>query len=190
MRATSSINLASEPFRRDRASLAAGIGFLLALAGLLAFQIRTIVQERESLAESRGAVEEVNRQVAGLAGLQSKLDGELRRPDNAEVLERSVFINEILRRKGISWTGIFADLEEVIPHNVRLVSIRPKLDGDNRIQLEMVVGAQAPEPVIEMLMKLEGSPLFGASTVAVFLPPSQSEPLHRYRVNVNYAQKL
>ena len=48
----------------------------------------------------------------------------LRRPQNADVLEQSVFLNALLKRKGISWTKIFADLEKVVPYNVRIIQIR------------------------------------------------------------------
>jgi len=36
---------------------------------------------------------------------------------------------------------------------------------------------------------LENSPAFGLTEVHNFLPPSQTEPLYRYRVTVNYGQK-
>jgi type IV pilus assembly protein PilN len=106
------------------------------------------------------------------------------------VLERSLFLNALLFRKGISWTRIFADLEQTLPHNVRLISIRPFVNAQNQITLEMNVGAESPEPIIALLKALEESPLFGSVYQHTSLPPSQSEPLYRYRVSVNYAQKL
>jgi hypothetical protein len=54
----------------------------------------------------------------------------------------------------------------------------------------MVVAAQSVEPFLAFFMKLEGSPVFGAATPQNSLPPTQTEPLFRYRVTVNYAQKL
>jgi Tfp pilus assembly protein PilN len=106
------------------------------------------------------------------------------------VLDRSLLINTLLYRKGISWTRIFADLEKVLPHNVRVMSIRPAVNAQNQIVLEMNVGAEQTEPLLQLLMKLENSELFGHTSVSSILPPSQSEPLYRYKVNVNYAQKL
>lgn len=185
-----SINLASEPFHRDRPVLVAAVSLGVLLVALLAFEVSIVGSEHAALAENRSAVERAAAQAARLAGEQSRLEAALRRPENAEMLERSVFLNSLLVRKGISWTGLFGDLENVLPHNVRLISIRPQVDGLNRIQLEMIVGAQAPEPVIEMLKRLQNSPLFGATAVATFLPPTLAEPLYRYRVNVDYAQKL
>ena len=46
---------------------------------------------------------------------QARQDAILRQPENAEVLERSLFLNALLYRKGISWTRIFADLEKSFP---------------------------------------------------------------------------
>jgi hypothetical protein len=54
----------------------------------------------------------------------------------------------------------------------------------------MVVGADSSEPVIRMLTLLERSPQFGETLIHNFAPPSQSEPLFRYRISVNYTQKL
>jgi len=168
------------------ASLATGV----LMAGVLAMLIGLIRVERGELRETREAIARAERQLQTLAGEQSGLESVLRRPENAEVLERGLFLNSLLRRKGISWTRIFADLEEVLPYNVKLVSIRPQVNEDNEIQLDMVVASQTSEPVIELLMKLENSPQFGATAVSNWLPPTQSEPLYRYRVSVNYAQKL
>ena len=54
----------------------------------------------------------------------------------------------------------------------------------------MTVGAESPEPVIDLLKKLADSRLFGPAYLHSSLPPSQTEPLYRYRVSVTYAQKL
>ena len=75
---------------------------------------------------------------------QANLDAVLRRPENAEVLERSVFLNALLYRKGISWTRIFADLEKIMPPNVRVMNIRPFVNEENQVTLDMTVGAEDP----------------------------------------------
>ena len=60
----------------------------------------------------------------------------------------------------------------------------------NQVLLDMVVGSQSPEPVITFLKQLQTSPRFGPATVHNSAPPTDNEPLYRYRVSVNYAQKL
>jgi len=184
------INLASQPYRRDRPMIAASVVVALLLAGTLAVLISLALTDRARLADTRLEIGRLNRQIQKATAEQARLDAVLRQPDNAEVLERSVFLNTLLYRKGISWTRIFADLEKTVPFNVRIISIRPFVNGQNQITLDMTVGAESPEPVIELLKVLAESPLFGPAYLHSSLPPSQTEPLYRYRVSVTYAQKL
>ncbi len=185
------INLASEPFRNDRPVLAASLGGSIALGVLLVVLVSSIISARSRAANLRDTVDRLSRQVQVLSNRQAELDSALRQAGNAEVLDRSVLLNTLIERKSISWTRIFADLDKVLPYNVRLIYIRlPQITSQNRVTLDMVVGAQSPEPVFEFLRRVEASPLFGTAEVPVFMPPAQNEPLYRYRVSVSYAQKL
>ena len=161
------------------------------LAGLLGVLIFLIGGGNARVRDIRASVDHLNAQLKGMAAEQAKLDATLRQPANAEVLERSLLLNTLLERKSISWTRIFSDLEGVMPGDVRLISVRlPQINSRNEVLLDMVVGAKEPRPVIEFLRRLEESPRFGAIEGHSSLPPSQNEPLYRYRVSVNYAQKL
>lgn len=185
------INLASEPFRRDRPVLvvtSAGGIVLLLLFGLLTY---LVVSERSRMAETRLHVDRLNAQLSKISGEQAQLDVQIRQPANAEVLDRSVFLNALVERKSVRWAGIFADLESVLPHNVRVMQVRlPQLNSRNEVTLDMIIGTQDPVAVIDLLNKLQDSPLFGPATLHNSVPPTQNEPLYRYRVSVNYAQKL
>jgi hypothetical protein len=185
------INLATEPFRKDRPILVASGVCALLMMGLLAMLVMLIVGERERAKEARIAVGRLNAQIRTVTAEEVKFDTFLRQPANAEVLERSLLLNQLLERKSISWTKIFTDLESVLPPTVKLISVRlPQINSQNEVLLDMVVGAKEPESFIGFLKKLEESPLFGALQGHSSLPPSQNEPLYRYRVTVNYAQKL
>ncbi|HRJ19614.1 MAG TPA: hypothetical protein PLF84_11240 [Bryobacteraceae bacterium] len=184
------LNLASEPFRRDRPLLAGSAVAAVLLLVVLVVQVMAILREREAAAEAREMLAGLNREITEVNQRVARLEGELRKPANAAVLERSAFLNVLLQRKGISWTRLFGDLEEVFPHNVRLVTIRPAVTAAGPVQLEMVVGAQTPEPVIQLLRQLEGSKVFSRTEVLSSAPPTQNDPLYRYRVSVNYAQQL
>jgi len=184
------INLSSEPFRRDRPILAASVALSVVLAGVLVMLVSLGLLESGEAVETRRAIDRIEGQLRALDRDQRKLESVLQRPENARVFDEVLFINSLLYRKGISWTRIFSDLEDVVPHNVRLISVRPQVNPRNQIMLEMVVGAQSPAPVIDMLKRMENSALFGATVVHNWLPPAQTEPLFRYRMSVNYAQKL
>ena len=133
----------------------------------------------------------LNSDLRTISAEQAKLDGTLRQPMNAEVLERSLLLNSLIQRKSISWTRLFADIEGVKPDNVRLIQVRlPQINTRNEVTLDMEVGAKEQGPVIEFLKRLQDSPLFGPTNLSRRSPPTQNEPLWRYRVMVSYAQKL
>jgi len=185
------INLASEPFRRDRPMLVGSAAVAVLLAVLLGFLAATILSERHQAAGTRVTIERLNAQLRSIRAEQAKLNATLGKPENAEVLERSLFLNLLIDRKAISWTKIFADLEKVMPNNVRLVSVRlPEVDEENQVLLDMVVGSKEVQPVLELLKRLEASPQFGPTSVLNSIPPSQTDPYFRYHVSVSYAQKL
>ena len=160
---------------------------LMVTLGLL---ISLSVTERRESTDTRGELNRVNRQLAAIRTEQVKLDAAMRQPGNAVVLDRSVLINTLIRRKAISWTRIFGDLEKVMPHNVRLLTIRPQVNANDELFLDLTVAAEAPEPVIGFIVKLEGSEVFGSTAVSGITPPTQTDPFYRYRLSVNYAQKL
>ena len=185
------INLATVPFERDRPILVASA----ALVGLLSVSLfvltGVIISEGSQAGDTRILLDRLNAQMNKVSVAQAALDATLTKPENAEVLDRSVFLNGLIDRKAISWTRIFADLEKVMPANVRLVSVRlPQVDSQNQVLLDMLVGAEDPAPVLVLLKRFEASPQFGPTSMISSTPPSQTEKLWKYRVSVSYAQKL
>ena len=185
------LNLASEPFRRDRPLLAGSVALAIVLTLVLLYQVFAIVSERRQAADIRTALARETAELQRIATQQAKLNATLRQPANAEVLERSLFLNTLIERKAISWTKIFGDLEKVMPYNVRLISVRlPEVNSHNQVLLDMVVGAKEVPPILELVKRLETSAQFGDTSVQSAAPPSQTDPYYRYHVTVTYAQKL
>ena len=185
-----SINLASQPFRRVRAMLLASVAVSLALMATLAVLISLILTDRTQMADVRRDIDRLSRQNRQAGAQEATLAAVLKRPENAEVLERSVFINTLLYRKGISWTRIFSDLEKTLPYNVKIVAIHPTLDSQNHVILDMTIASETAEAAIQGEIALENSPLFGELVQHQSQPPSQAYPLYTYRLTVNYAQEL
>jgi type IV pilus assembly protein PilN len=184
------INLATEPFQRDRLVLVASSAAAALLLATLILLTGMASADRRNMQAGLSELDQTQARLTGVQNAQRKLDLELRQTGNADVLERSQFINALLYRKGISWTRLFADLGKVMPPNVRVLSIRPQVDTNDHIYLDMVVGSDTPKPVLELLGKFESSDLFGSTSLYGVIPPSQTDPSFRYRLSVSYAQKL
>ncbi|HXJ42741.1 MAG TPA: hypothetical protein VNH18_25900 [Bryobacteraceae bacterium] len=185
-----SINLSREPFRRDRPILIASAATGVLLIGTLGLLIALSMSERTQAREAQKELNRVQRQLTTIRGEQAKLDAQIRLPENEVVLDRSILVNTIIRRKAISWTRIFEDLGTVLPHNVRIAVIRPQVNAKNQLLLDMTIEADAAEQLNQFVAKLEGSDIFGSTEVSAITPPTQNDPFFHYRISVNYAQKL
>lgn len=193
---TAPINLASDPFRRERAQNAAYAVICVALLCCLLSITGLILHARAQASMLRADIELEQAQLQRLQSEQGRYSAVLSKPANEDVFALSVFLNQLIARRAVSWTKVFQDLGTVMPANTRLEAIRlPQVPaqssgGLNRVQLDMSIGTDRPETVITLLKNLEDSPFFGAATVVSQTPPTQNDPLYRYRVTVSYAQKL
>lgn len=185
------INLASEPFRRDRPMLLASGACTVALVALLGLLVFLIFNGRARARDTREGVAQLSAQLDAATVEQAQIEQLLRQPANAEVFQRSLLLNSLVERKSISWTRIFADLESVMPYNVLLIQVRlPQINSRQEVSLDMTVGAKDYLPVEDFMRGLEESPLFGPVQEHDFMPPSPTQPLYEYRLSVDYAQKL
>ena len=184
------LNLASRPFKRMRLFwlLAGASGaFLVFAAGAL---LAVYFQKREMPPELVAREQRLDARLRALNEEENRLRTMLQDPANSIVLERSLFLNQLLRRKGISWTRTFADLEVVLPPRVQVMQIRPEVTLESMVHLDMQVGAETPADFIEFLKALEQSDIFEAPDLRGSSPPSENQPLFRYQLSVSYDQQL
>ena len=190
------VNLASEPFRQERAQIATLLlasslllCSLFVLTGLILGQRAEAAGLRQQIEVQQSALQRFQRE-------QGQFSSVLSKPENADIFTKSVFLNALIARRGLSWTRVFKDMETVMPGNMQLLGIRlPQVgadasDGINRVQLDMFVGATQPDSVIHLLQNLQKSEVFGSASVANQSPPTQNDPLYKFRVTVAYAQAL
>lgn len=158
------------------------------MLGVLVF---LIMADRARVKDTRVAVARLDSEVRKITSEQARLEGTLRQPANAEVLQRSYLLNTLIEHKAISWTKIFSDLETVMPIDTRIISVRlPQITSQNEVVLDVQVGAKEPGPILVFLNRLNKSPLFGPVDPKSTQPPTQQEPIYKFRFTVNYAQKL
>jgi type IV pilus assembly protein PilN len=184
------INLASQPFRRDRPMLLASAVVSAALLLTLALLGYLALLDRAQLRSLRSDVSRLEGRLRAVRAEQARMDAVLRQPENASVLERSVFLNDLIFHKAISWSHMFADLERTAPYNVRITALHPTINSRNQVMLDMTAASDQPEGIEDLLKALEASPTFGYVYQHSTLPPTQAEPQYRSRITVPYDQKL
>ncbi|MBI1357806.1 MAG: hypothetical protein GC160_26010 [Acidobacteria bacterium] len=184
------MNLASHPFGRSRlfwllSSLAAA--GLLAAGVALAMDFSGARTMPPEMLQTRQKLQE---QLQQLAAEEAELRGEFNDPATVDIYDRSHFLNQLLTRKGVSWTQTFADLEAILPPRVLMMQVRPEVTFDNDVQLEMQVGAETWDDFIEFVSALEASDKFKQPNVRGYSPPNDNEPYFRFQLTVDYAQQL
>jgi type IV pilus assembly protein PilN len=184
------INLASQPFRRDRALVVASLAVSTVLLLTLGSLVYLAMVDNAELKDVRRNIAQLNVKTAAATAEQARLEAILRKPENASVLETTVFLNNLIYHKAISWSQLLEDLEKTIPYNVKLLMLHPTVNNLNQVQLDMMVGSESPDALVGVLKNLETSPMFGEVYDHSQQYPTQAEPLHRMRITVNYAHKL
>ncbi len=122
---TLELNLASRPFRNNTPIWAAQ-GLLL--AGIIAFSIwnahtaMTAARNLEALQADLGGVE---RQLADLDRREDEAIAGIRAFDMKTLKIQADKSNDIILRRGLSWTRLFNTLERVVPYEVRMMTVRP-----------------------------------------------------------------
>ena len=88
---------------------------------------------------------DVNREKATLQKLDQQQAEDLailNQSQNSDVRQRSAFLNELIDEKPFSWTHIFSDLEKLMPPQLHVVAIQPKVENGGML-LEMAVVGQS-----------------------------------------------
>ena len=160
------LNLATRPFPAYRLI---NIALILILAGLLVLsgwqaigfrrfsRLAHALQPTET--DARVEAESLGKRVADV---ESRLD----RPEATAKLNEIGFLNHLITRKSLHWTRLFADLEEMVPNDVHLVSLTPDVAATGVIKLQIELKGRSINDISEFIHRLEKSPLFQTITVS------------------------
>ena len=153
------INLASQPYQDARTFALRWAGILGALL-LLAIALSYAVYSRwHSYRDVSASIEREKSILAEYDAKQQQDLAILNKPENQDVRQRSVFLNDLIRRKQVSWTKIFTDLEGLMPSRLRVVAIEPAVVED-QVLLNMQVGGDSRERAAELVRRMETSRTF------------------------------
>ena len=151
------INLATRPYedaRRFWTRWGLGVGLLglvtLALLGLA-------VHGWIDAGRDRQRINELQREIAERDAERARAQAFLDRPANRSTRDQSQFLNSMIERKGFSWTRVFEDLEQVMPSNLHVVYLRPEMNEQNQMLLQMRVAGDTRAGAIELVHRMEQS---------------------------------
>jgi type IV pilus assembly protein PilN len=170
------INLASQPYQDVRRFLVRwGVPTLVLAVCTVGLVWYTVHSWRRA--------SDINQQIGKLEQEMQQLQKQhddavalLNRPENRSTVETSQFLNAVIAHKAFSWTQVFMQLEQIMPPRIHVVSMKPVLGKDGRLQLEMQVAGDSRDKAVELVQRLEGSKAFRAPVLKSegILDPAQA----------------
>src|SRR5215471_427382 len=124
------LNLATKPLESQRRFLLlSGITGAVAIIAfvVLGWHFYSARKANEALRAKR---EGVLAETAALQKQRVELERFFALPQNAELEQRSAFLNSIIDDQSLNWTQMFMDLEKVLPAGVHVLNIAPKHEAD------------------------------------------------------------
>ncbi|HEX2164074.1 MAG TPA: hypothetical protein VHM02_09015, partial [Thermoanaerobaculia bacterium] len=176
-RGPAEVNLARRPFVNERPVRRAALLLLaggLALAALNGWLYVSYFVQRGANA---GELDRLEAQIEGEARRVTALSRELQTADLSQQNELVAFLNQRIAARSFGWSVLFDRLEEILPRDVRLISLAPTEIGaeeprravrataagareERRFDLSISAVARRPEAVLELLDALFADPAF------------------------------
>lgn len=181
------LNLSTKPFRnRTLPWLIIGI---ITVASL--FALAYIISERRA-AHARAdtvasGIDTLRKQEADLLRKKEEINRALA-PEQKQLLDAA---HTLIDRKQFSWSRLFADLEAVMPENVRVIRISVKdvylRGGQTSALLELTVMSKASsDAVTNMIAEMERGGVFQAEVMAQNLPKGTNASGMEWVLSVKY----
>ena len=153
-------NLSTRPFYNERA-----VQLLLALAAVIvlvltAFNaIRIIALSRQNT-DLSSLIDRDHEEAQRLTREAQRIRAGINQKELEATANGAAIANSLIDQRTFSWTELFNRLETTLPPEVRITSVRPSLDRDRRITLNITVLARGVDDVNEFMERLEATGAF------------------------------
>jgi Tfp pilus assembly protein PilN len=172
------LNLSTSPLVSNRRfTLGAGVIGGVAFLGLI-FLAQNTFSVWKSDRDSHARQAALESQIASLQLQRENLSTFFQNDATLKRRQRAAYLNSLIQQRAFPWIKIFMDLERILPEGARVVSIEPKLVGDN-VQLRILVGATTDESKLKFLKALETSGEFSHIELLSETRPNQPEETDR-----------
>jgi len=159
------LNLASKPFIELRPLFQRIRIAMISLAVIAIALLFVLHSARKNAADAQAQMGQIRNRTAALHQERSANETRMRETQNASVLNRALFLNDLFKRKSFSWTAVMMDLETVLPAGVQVTNIQPQMGSDGELQIRLRVMGDR-EQAVDLVRNLEKSKRFVAPRLA------------------------
>jgi Tfp pilus assembly protein PilN len=150
-------NLATRPFYNER-GVRAGLAALALIAiGLTVFNAIEILRLESVGREARQAVAQNAAQAREIREKARAIRQSINQVQLAAVQTATSEANVLIDRRAFSWTALLNQFQLTLPADVRITGVRPDIDNDGRMLVEIAVFARRVDDLSEFIEALEST---------------------------------
>jgi len=148
-------NLSTRPFYNERAvRLVLGLVAIL-VAIVTGFNIVEVVRLTGSQRTLGAHAFESEREAARLRTEAAAIRAQINTKELETVASAAREANGIIDQRAFSWSGLFDQLEQTLPDDVRITAVAPSIDPQGQFVVEITVQARRSEDVDQFIEALE-----------------------------------
>ena len=148
------LNLASRPFFNNRKFYAASLLLGLVFVGLSAANLLLYLAHRSQSLRLNRELADQTAEAGRLEREQQEIWARLQRPETEDFLNLVDYLNPLIAQRTFSWTRFLNQLENLVPHQVQIVAIAPRI-VESEIAVEIFCNARSGADYIEFISRLE-----------------------------------
>ena len=148
-------NLSTRPFYNERA-VQVMLGLVIVLiAALTGFNIVEVVRLSASQRTLGAHAVESEREAARLRTEAAAVRAQINAKELETVANAAREANSIIDQRAFSWSGLFDQLEQTLPDDVRITGVAPSVTQQGQFVVEITVQARRSEDVDQFIEALE-----------------------------------
>ena len=149
------INLSTRPFYNDRAVHVVLALVAVVVLALSAFNLRQVYVLSGRHGELQGRISQADAKSRELKDRATLIRGSINPRELEATVAAAREANLLIERRVFSWTEILNQFETTLPAAVRISSVRPRVERDGRMMVDVVVLARTVEAVDTFIENLE-----------------------------------
>jgi Tfp pilus assembly protein PilN len=155
-------NLATRPFYNDRGVRAGLAGLALIAIALSLFNAIEILRLESAGRDARQAMAQNALQAREMRAKALQIRQSINQAQLAVIQTAAREANVLIDRRAFSWTALLNQFQLTLPPDVRIAGVRPNIDNEGRMLVEITVLARRVDDLNEFIEALESTGHFTA----------------------------
>ena len=198
-------NLASFPIKNYSLFLLGCIALAIIIVAFTVWNVISLTGAYSTTAELKETIGRQQRQLQDFEAKAGDLQARISRIKTPQFVAETEFMNNAIKRRTFSWTALFDHFEQILPPTVKMTSIVPSVDDEEKIAISLEMSGQSLGDMLELVRLMERYPQFGQvvlkgervaedeqvqfSISLNYLPPQEAGPQASAKVSEQVASR-